>query len=174
MKKAIMFAIMICVARSAVDLDVASQRKKRSQPAGRVTEGFQVSALANNELVVSGEPASLRVRIKNVTNNVLYLAEVGVEKDYEIRISRDVSGTIPLTEHGRVLRNTKGDFYSNVGLSINPGQEREDVLEVSNIYDMKVPGNYWIIVERKVAKLGAKGVALAESNTVHIKVTKRP
>jgi hypothetical protein len=173
MKKAIMFAIMICVAVSAADLDVASQRKKRSQPAGRVTEGFQVSALAKNELVVSGEPASLRVRIKNVTNNVLYLAEVGVEKDYEIRISRDVSGTIPLTAHGRVLRNTEGDFYSNVGLSINPGQEREDVLEVSNIYDMTLPGNYWIVVRRKVGKLIGKGVTQAESNTVRIQVVKK-
>jgi len=155
-------------------LDVASQRKKRSQPAGRVAEGFQVSALAKNELVVSGEPSRLEVRIKNVTNNALYLTEVGVERDYKIRISSDISGTIPLTEHGRVLRNTESDVYINTALSINPGQEREDVLEVSNIYDMKVPGNYWIIVERKVGKLGGKGVALAESNTVHMKVIKRP
>jgi hypothetical protein len=173
MKKMFLFVLMICFAASAIGLDVASQRKKRSQLASRVTEGFQVSAMSANELVVSGAPASLRVRIKNVSNKVLYLAEIGAEKDYRVHISSDTARTIPLTEHGKALLNSEGDVYMNVGLSIKPGQEREDVLEISSIYDMKAPGNYWIVVSRKVGKLGGGGVAQAESNTVHIKVVKK-
>jgi hypothetical protein len=55
----------------------------------------------------------------------------------------------------------------NLSVIIQPGQEREDVLEISNIYDMKQPGNYWIVATRKVGGLHSKGLTEAESNPVH-------
>jgi hypothetical protein len=172
MKKAFIIGIIICFAATAlgVGIDVTNQRRKRLETSVRVTEGFQLSAKAENELVKSGASATLRVRIKNVTKKDLYLAEAGIEKDYIVRIFSDTRRTIPLTEHGKVLQSTRGDVYMNLSLLIKPGEEREDVIDISKIYDMKAPGNYSVVLERKVGKLEGKGVAQAESNTVHIKV----
>ena len=58
----------------------------------------------------------------------------------------------------------------NIGLTIKPGEEREDNLEVSSIYDMSLPGNYSIVMSRRVGKLVGKGVVQAESNVVRIRV----
>lgn len=171
MNKAIMFAIITCLAAAALgmDMDVTNQSKKSPQPAGRVTEGFQVSATAENESVISGAPARLRIRIRNVTDRALYLGEAGTEHDYGVRISSDTGRTIPLTAHGKSVLNG-GRFYMNLSILIKPGEEREEVIDISKIYDMKTPGNYSVVLERKVGKLEGKGVAQAESNTVHIKV----
>jgi hypothetical protein len=110
------------------------------------------------------------VKIKNVTTKPLYLAEAGVEKDYKIQISSDIGKTITLTQHGKDVLD--GGVYMNLSLIIQPGQEREDVLEISNIYDMRTPGNYLVVVTRKVGGLHSKGVTEAESNPVHIKVNR--
>lgn len=173
MKVLCMFLIVACLAGcSAMGVDSSTQKRKGPKTVGRVTEGFQVSAAAESELVQSGMPARLRIKIKNVTDQALHLAEVGAEKDYKVRIWTDKGRTIPLTEHGRVLLNTEGSLYMNLSVIILPGQEREDILEISNIYDMKTPGNYWVVATRKVGGLHSKGVTQAESNPVHIKVNR--
>src|SRR2546425_10606596 len=163
---------MLCFCSAAISLGMGmiTGKKKNPQKVGRVTEGFQLTAVAEKELVKSGTAARLRIRIKNITNRPLYLAEMGTEKDYKVRIWNDSGKPISLTEHGKVLQNTEGDVYMNLSLVIQPGQEREDTLEIGKIYEMTTPGNYWVIVERKVGKLAGKGVAQAESNTVRIKV----
>ena len=174
MKKAFMIAIITFFVATAVGvgLAVTNQRRKSLEKSGRVTEGFQLSAKAENERIKSGGSALLRVRIKNVTKKDLYLAEVGVAKDYAVRVSSDSRRTIPFTEFGKNLQTSRNDVYMNLSLTIKPGEEREDVLDISKIYDMKTPGNYWIVLERKVGKLEGKGAAQAESNTVHIEVVK--
>jgi hypothetical protein len=67
-------------------VDSSTQKRKGPKTVGRVTEGFQVSAAAESESVQSGMPARLRIKIKNVTDQALHLAEVGTEKDYKVRI----------------------------------------------------------------------------------------
>lgn len=146
-------------------------KSKQEEPTARGPsyQGFQVSATAENESVISGAPARLRIRIKNVTDRALYLGEAGTEHDYRVRISSDTSRTIPLTAHGKSVLNG-GRFYMNLSILIKPGEEREDVIEVSKSYNMKTPGNYSVILERNVGKLEGKGIAQVESNTVHVKV----
>ncbi len=151
-------------------MDVTNQRKKKPETAVRITEGFQVSAKAENERIKPGDAAAVRVGIKNVTKKDLHLAEAGSTKDYKLQVSSDTRKTIPLTELGKRLEDNRYDLYMNVSLVIKPGEEREDVIDVSKIYDMKTPGNYSIVFQRKVRTLEGKGVAQAESNTVHIQV----
>src|SRR2546430_2447583 len=159
MKTALSFSIIIGLATATLSFGtkLTTQKRKSSQTSARVTEGFQVSAAAESESVQSGMPARLRIKIKNVTDQTLHLAEAGTEKDYKVRIWTDKRRTVPLTEHGRVLLNTEGSLYMNLSVIIQPGREREDLLEISNIYDMKTPGNYWVVATRKVGRLHSKG-----------------
>ena len=147
-----------------------AQRRKPPM-SGQVTEGFQLSATADVEEVTSGQPIRLRIVIKNVTKKPLYLAEVGVEKDYSLSISNDKRIDVPLTEHGKAVLD--GDVYMNLSLIVKPGEERRDVLEVNNLYDMTAPGEYSILVQRKVGRLNAKGTAQVQSNVVHVRVISR-
>jgi hypothetical protein len=69
--------------------EIGSSKRRKLQTDGRVTEGFQVSANAEQEFVKLGTPVRLRIWIKNVTKQALYLAEAATEKDYSVQISSD-------------------------------------------------------------------------------------
>src|SRR6266403_963323 len=131
------FSAVICMVKNATTegKNTTNQKRKNPETAGSVTEGFQISARAENESVISGTPVRLRIRIKNVSNKALYLGEAGVEHDYRVRISTDTGKTIPLTTHGRSILEG-GRFYMNLSILMKPGQEREDIFELGNIYDM--------------------------------------
>jgi hypothetical protein len=44
---------------------------------------------------------------------------------------------------------------------------------ISSLYQMAAPGNYSIMVKRKIYSLDGKGVKQAESNAVHVRVLKK-
>jgi hypothetical protein len=61
MKKSFVLAIVICLTTSVLGMsvEIMTQPKKKPQMAGRVVEGFQVSAIADKELTTSGMPIRL-------------------------------------------------------------------------------------------------------------------
>jgi hypothetical protein len=131
MKKIFSLMIIGCstITALAIAINLKQPIAKRPHASGAVTEGFQLSARAEEESILSGAPATLRVRIKNRTKKSLYLAEAGAEMDYKVTVYSDSGRIIPLTEHGKALANSEG-FMINVNLVIKPGEEREDLLDV--------------------------------------------
>jgi hypothetical protein len=154
-----------------VTMTVATFGQKKSEMnRGKPTEGFQVSAVAETPSIPRGHAVKVRITIKNVSRRTLYLAEVGPEKDYRaIHVSRGDGRPVPLTAHGRALM-ADTDLYANLSVQLEPGKERTDILQISDIFDMTAPGNYSISVSRRVGKLSGKGVEQAASNVVHVKV----
>lgn len=173
MKKLSFLVLILCSSIAGLAIEIDMQKRMKPQAVGVVTEGFQVSATAEKESIVSGAPARLNVRIRNIKKRNLNLAEAGPERSYKLKVYGDSGRTIPLTEHGKGLMRMEGEFITNIGLTVKPGQELEDSLEVSNIFDMSAPGHYWVVARRKVPKLNGTGVAEAESNTVHFEILKK-
>ena len=102
----------------------------------------------------------------------MYLAEGGTELNYRVSVYGDSGRRIPLTEHGKAVLNSDV-VMGNVNLQLKPGEEREELLDISSLDDLSAPGNYWVSVKRKVYRLRDKGVVQAESNTVHLEVLKK-
>jgi hypothetical protein len=172
MKKVFVPLIVVCsaIAVFAIGTGVKNKSKPKSQAWGVIIEGFQLSATPEKGVVTSGEPVRLTVRIRNTTKQDLYLATTGT--DYRVSVQRDTGKTVPLMKYGKLLENMEENGIYNIGLTIKPGQEREDVLLVSSIYDMSDPGNYSITVERKVGKITGGGVSEIKSNTVNVQVVR--
>lgn len=146
------------------------KQKEKASAWGDVSAGFQLMAHADKEQVNRGDAISIKITIKNSSREVLRLIETSAEKDYRIDIENQYGQQISLTEYGRHIRKlaNEGTDFRLVGVKLKPGEKRENVVDVSKLYDLTVPGTYRITVKRTVQAKGREGTAEVVSNKIEI------
>lgn len=98
--------------------------------------------------VSEGQPAILRVALRNNTTKALFIGGSAFEEAANILSVTDARGkSVPRTAYGqRVL--TPPTFCANSTVILPPGETRHYNLNVARLFDLSMPGHYTVKVER--------------------------
>ena len=132
--------------------------------------GFRISASAKSNQYKVREPIPVEFMIQNVTKKTLTVVERFPERDYEIEAKNSRGELVKLTAKGETLRNNKGVDFRVVGRQIKPGEQRKDIIDVAQLYDLSAPGVYYLKASRRIQKLNSGDWVGVESNTLTITV----
>lgn len=171
--KLIMAIATIAVLLIGVNMNLYAEGPKEAKPVlnrwGRVSEGFQLSARLEKELVGPCEPVILVVVMRNASKGILSLAESSPERDYKFVVKDDQGASIPLTRYGKRLMDSTEEFRL-VTLKMKSQEEIRSEILINRIYDMTLSSTYSIIVKRNVFRQDGKGLAEVISNVVKVKI----
>jgi len=122
----------------------------RSHSNMRQTNGHvQVTASVAKGNFAVGEPITLKLVLKNNTDDDLVMTSAGARSDYELVVRNGEGKLAPLTKAGERHQQNRG-FRISVGrVILKPGEEREDTISVTELYDLSTPGNYSLFVKRE-------------------------
>jgi hypothetical protein len=126
------------------------QVAQRSRPLPiKASTRLQLTATADPPSVRPGETLTLKLLVKNVTQKTMTVVDNGVYNDYELVVT-DASGKEPpKTEFGRSLAEEATAVRSTTR-DIEPGEVIQAALEITRIYDLKMPGVYYVRADREV------------------------
>jgi hypothetical protein len=124
-----------------------------------------------------GSPVLLKVGMTNVSRHdvSVWLEKGGGENQYEVEV-RGQSKTLPAeTEYGKKRNghvhletlNMKDLIGSGACIPLRRGKTIAYELNVSKLYDLNVPGKYYIRVQRA----DPESAAMIKSNTVRVTIT---
>jgi len=132
--------------------------------------GFRLSLLAKKSQVKAHEPILVDFLIQNVTKKTLALIESFPEREYEIEVKNLRRELVKLTKRGETLRNNKGADFRLLAIKVKAGEQHKDTIDVASLYDLSVPGVYYVKASRRVEKLNSNAWTDVESNTLTITV----
>jgi hypothetical protein len=123
----------------------------------------------------SGQNVVLEVRMLNNSQRILTISEGNPTEDYVVQIL-DSSGLRPAdTDYSLKLKKSAAspgkilDANRSISFQLKPGETGTDVIPISMMYDMRVPGKYSVKVERSLPR--ELGAGVVRSNAVTITVT---
>lgn len=166
------FLLMFIVQSATVEMNgaiVIPQREKHlSKSARTASQGFLLTSQTSTEAFLSGDPVWVNLVVKNVGHRAQILVAADPEKIYKFTVKNEKGEDVPLTEYGKSIQTGSEDFWGKAYLTIKPGQEHEDKVLISRIYEMRSTGRYFISASRMVFRQDNKGVAEVTSNTVEV------
>lgn len=116
----------------------------------------------------SGEPITVKLSLRNDTNQEIYIIRTDPRKDNEVEI-RNVRGEkIPMSEKGRKLLDSP--VMLRIVSKIGAGQSFEYTVSLGDLYDLPPEGVYSAVVKRKFLKRDVKTFAEVQSNPVTVTV----
>lgn len=135
----------------------------------RSAQPFSITINLSTPEVKSGSPVELRIKLTNTSDHPMNSSAVyteGVNLTFEYEVQK-LNGT-PL---GEICKNVGGCIRTViVSKPLEPGQSREDGTVVSNLYDMREPGQYAVQLSRLIDG-GDASRGRVKSNKVTVTVT---
>lgn len=142
------------------------------------TEPFSLDLSLKATAVKSGSVIKARVTLTNTSNDTLGIECISPERDYALTVLNSDGSPAPLTKLGRELKEHAGemDIFRSILVELKVGETREDVVRISDLYDLRAPGEYTIQVSRVVPEKGdddhdSSGNPVIKSNTATIVVS---
>jgi len=134
-------------------------------------ESLKITIVAAQNSVNAGDPIEITVTMKNMSDHDITMVAVGsnskAELNYEI-ITRDKNGEmLNKTIYGKGLKG--GVAGSRKLFTLKPGAEITETSDINKLYDMSMPGEYIIQVEKELPASEGKGTI--KSNTITVTVT---
>ena len=134
-------------------------------------ESLKITIVAAQNSVMAGDPIKITVTMKNMSDHDITMVAVGnnskAELNYEI-ITRDKNGEmLNKTIYGKGLKG--GVAGSRKLFTLKPGAEITETSDINKLYDMSMPGEYIIQVEKELPASEGKGTV--KSNTITVTVT---
>jgi hypothetical protein len=187
MKKAIFFisllGVIIFVWNQTINWSkgqvVVSQRKQKS--CGKPIEGLRPCVLAPDVCVSSGEDVVVNVSLENLTDKVVTLGN-GRVNSYEISVTnvkgqkllslieelkkKVDEGKIPLDDLIKALPINS----SSGSTPLEPKEELKLEFNISQTYDLKLPGKYFVQIVRKIPRLDEKGDTELSFSPIEVEV----
>src|SRR5262249_21543663 len=132
---------------------------------------LKITIVAAQNSVKAGDPIEITVTMKNMSDHDITMVAVGsnskAELNYEI-IARDKNGEmLNETIYGKGLKG--GVAGSRKLFTLKPGAEITETSDINKLYDMSMPGEYVIQVEKELPASEGKG--MIKSNTITVTVT---
>lgn len=171
----ILFVIvqMVLIANTTAQTTQTAGSSKLSEPI------FSVEIHADKYVVAADSPVIIVATLTNMSDHEITMVQVsGLRAGYDVDV-RNSQGKRPrganelLAEQNkenkeahrpiRVIINQGGARTVNV----KPGQTLRDEIQVSNIFDLTIPGTYTIQLTRK----DSESTAIVKSNTITVTVT---
>lgn len=157
-----------------LSLMVVSVPRSFANPGDPVNLVLSISGPAT---VKSGEAIEIKFVLKNLSSKPFQIRgemEPEGERHFVIDVHRDDGQPIPKTKYGRALLDDERNEYYDATFSLGvrdiaPNDTFETTSILSNLYDMKAPGNYVIQAKRCVSD---SGDVFITSNQLTVKVTR--
>ncbi|MBI4752538.1 MAG: hypothetical protein HY774_28940 [Acidobacteria bacterium] len=137
---------------------------------GSPVEGFQLSIASSKSEYSNGETIKVRFSLKNVTQRTFYLGlSHSVEESYPLFIYRDSNEKIGLTLRGEEFMKFSRIYGGSMGIYLKPNEicTTRSII-INELYDLKMPGIYFISTETAVPRLSKKGSSIVKSGTIKI------
>src|SRR5215510_10958077 len=134
-------------------------------------QSLKITIVAAQNSVMAGDPIKITVTMKNMSDHDITMVAVGnnskAELNYEI-IAREKNGEmVDETRYGKGLKG--GVAGSRKLFTLKPGAEITETCNINKLYDMSMPGEYVIQVEKELPASEGKGTI--KSNTITVTVT---
>ena len=160
MKKVLMISCLLTVWSTPV----VSHSQISEQP-------LEITISTQQSNVMAGDPIKIAIRMKNISKHDITMAAVGsnsqAELNYEI-IARDKNGGMLYeTIYRKGIK--RGVAGSRKLFTLKPGEEITEKANVNKLYDLSMPGEYTIQVEKELPPSEGKG--MIKSNTITVTVT---
>jgi hypothetical protein len=127
----------------------------------------------SHSVIVSGAAAVIEAKLTNVSHSSINILDHGGDCDFVASVWRDDGRTVSQTEYGKQHASCGQKVIISGKQSIvllQPGESLQKSIDISRLYDMKLPAKYFIRVTRQL--LAKTGTHTAKSNTISIIVTK--
>jgi hypothetical protein len=149
-----------------------SESKTLQERWGKLLEGFRLSAHPWSVQAKVDQPVLLRLTIKNVTKRDLEVREALPRREYEIDVRNSRGETVPLTDFGQQLLENRWLGFRVRDIKVEPGEERQDTVDIAKLRDLSVPGTYYVKAKRRIKKRNGKGWGEVASNMVRVTIVK--
>lgn len=143
---------------------------------GPEVEGYRLSIRVSKPVFQCQESIKLMIVLKNASPKTGRFSTTGItEIDYPATILLSPAAwipfrhIIPLTAEGLKRTNPRRVWGASGGLLI-PDAERSTELELSTVYDMRLPGQYSVSVVGSVSREGSTGTHRIESNQLDLTI----
>ncbi len=148
------------------------QQETESQKNDRTECTAQLTASTDKERFGVGEPVTLKVVIKNNGTEECHLISRGARTDYELDVRNGEGQRASLTAAGERLKRNGGIFNSSGRIVLKAGEEHEDTISITDIYELTTPATYTIVASRKGHHQAGQGgkEATIKSNKVTITI----
>lgn len=161
-------AILFISIVGATTLIVRSQMTIKVSSKSAVEGKVILLAESEKQTFKSGEPITVKLSLRNDTNQEIYIIRTDPRKDNEVEI-RNVRGEkIPMSEKGRKLLDSP--VMLRIVSKIGAGQSFEYTVSLGDLYDLPPEGVYSAVVKRKFLKRDVKTFAEVQSNPVTVTV----
>jgi len=139
---------------------------------------FSIAISSPQQSIGTGAEVRLEITLKNTSNREIYISKSNgrsqAEFSFVVDAHDDTGKPAPDTEYGRrvMRRETKKRtvlFWSEIFLTLKPGEILQDEAIVSKLYDLSRPGKYLIRVSRRVSGNPKDGVV--KSNEIAVTVS---
>lgn len=121
---------------------------------GPANHGFQFSVRPKKAQFVLTEPMLVDLEIRNVTDHAVGFSERGFPYTEFDVVVKDARGQmLPLTRYGKLVYHAPipSFVYKNAVLELQPGGEAEYHFWINRVFDMTLPGTYYITIKRHVS-----------------------
>ena len=125
--------------------------------------------------VAVGRPILLKLTLKNVSPEELSVEDSDAREDYKLMVKDKEGHEAPLTDLGKFLRRPHTRIVlRNVVITLKPGEQTSQSIDIAAIYDLREPGKYFATAIRDHGiYIAGKAVGdVITSNPVEINVTK--
>ena len=148
------------------------------------TDGVEVTATVERAELQPLQPLRTLAVVKNVSRSRWRIAREGSNPYLMARVRVfDTRGKLlPPTRfyqvNGRTMNEVGGGANIFAGTGLDPGDSLHLDLIPNLLYDMTMPGEYWVLVEFKIESPGAygvlKGTGMARAKPIKVKVVPDP
>lgn len=118
-----------------------------------------------------GAPVFVIVTMTNNSNRTLHLSLINPAFDYRMTVQDATGQPVSETEQYRKMKESQESHFEAarfIVVTLKPNESCRDTIEVSYLYNLSLPGEYSIQVERdKPTELGKGG---ARSNVINVTI----
>lgn len=129
---------------------------------------LSLKVTAQNAFVKSGAKIMIRVATSNESDHPITYHNTSRDCDYSVRVLTSGGAPAPETPFKKQMDCSGGELTitgRNIVVTLKPGEFKSEEIEITELYDMKAPGEYSVQVERVFPEIGR-----FRSNAVNMKV----
>jgi hypothetical protein len=133
-------------------------------------EYFSLALSTMQESVSTGSEIRLTIKLTNQTNHVISLIDMDQRCDFRVEVRNSRGQPVRETEQKHRFKCADPVAGKVIQIILKPGEQREYLLFLNDLYDMTSPDEYLAEVYRQIPK--EMGDGRVKSNTITLRVTK--
>jgi len=132
------------------------------------TGALSIKVTALDAIVKRGSRIMVRVTTTNTSDHEITYHDTSRDCDYSVTVLTGAGASALETESKRGLVCSSSELRitgKDIVVTLKPGESNDERLELTHLYDMSIPGEYTVNVERTFA-----GIGRLRSNSTKVKV----